>query len=304
MTGQRARKHISIDLGHCREWSLQQANPESTIFTRCLEADEVESIKEAIGFCRKNVLSPTYRLLYGAYSSWRLAVDTSSKSDARHQLPALSESLLGSLIGWLLIWRLIIDQSDHEMSQRFGKNSDERAKLKQAKRDAYDQHQGYRLAEALRNRVQHQEMPPLNLSHSNRLDSSSGNVVTEISYGFPVSWLLDSDKCPRTLREEFASTPDAIISAPAMADDAMVGMQSVLLTLAVINIPEFTRHVNRLRKLFSEVHPGVPVLLHPGDNPEVSVQIKMQRMDDLLMIVRDAPVGEPYGHSQKAIEAG
>ena len=70
MLRQRAPKHISIDLGRCQEWS-QQANREGIVFIRWLDAGEVESINAAIGFCRKNVLSPTYRLLYGAYSSWQ-----------------------------------------------------------------------------------------------------------------------------------------------------------------------------------------------------------------------------------------
>jgi hypothetical protein len=46
---------------------------------------------------------------------------------------AIADELQSAFVGWLLIWRLIIDQADHDITERFGENSSERSMLRQAR---------------------------------------------------------------------------------------------------------------------------------------------------------------------------
>jgi hypothetical protein len=211
---------------------------------------------------------------------------------------AIADELQSAFVGWLLIWRLIIDQADHDISERFGANSNERSLLRQARSNAYDNHQGYLVVEATRNLVQHREMPPFNFNQSSGLDPQSGQITRTFEVTFPVSWLLDSPKCPATIKNDFNQKPTEILRVTDIVDDAMAGFQKVLLILVGINQPELAEHTNLLRSIFSEVHSGQPVLIGPQRPPAgvrvQGIQIKMARIDDLLPLVRDAPVGDPY----------
>ena len=219
---------ITFDLEGCTEWSLQSAHSDRLRFIRCMDDAEAESIRSAASFCRRYVIMPFYRLLYSSHRVWQQTVARLSEFNKDEMVPASVDDLLGALVGWLLVWRLIIDQTAHDVSSRFGKESNEFRTLKQAKSDAYDSHQGYRLAEAIRNMVQHQELPPFNLSKSEGADPGTGDVISEVSLILPVSWLLDSPKCPARIKAEFESDPDYGLDLIDVIEDAMAGMGSVL----------------------------------------------------------------------------
>ena len=86
----------------------------------------------------------------------------------------ISEELLGAFVGWLLIWRLIVDQAEHDLSSRFGDNSSQLASFRLARKNAYDSSSAYRVVEALRNLIQHREMPSLTLNRNEALDHGTG----------------------------------------------------------------------------------------------------------------------------------
>jgi len=141
-------------------------------------------------------------------------------------------------------------------------------------------------------------MPPFNFNQNSGLDPQSGQITRTFEVTFPVSWLLDSPKCPATIKREFEQRTTEALRVTNIVDDAMAGFQKVLLALVGINQPELAEHTNLLRDIFSEAHPGLPVLIGPQRVPaEASIQgiqIQMARIDDLLPLVRDAPVGDPY----------
>src|SRR6266705_4309051 len=56
-------------------------------------------------------------------------------------------------VNLLSSFRLYLDQSDHNISQIFGKDSNELKSVKKFKFELYDAHFGYRLIESLRNHV-------------------------------------------------------------------------------------------------------------------------------------------------------
>lgn len=151
-------KRIPLSLGGCPGWSLQKAEDATTVFVRCMDDEEAERISEAAGFCRRHALSSIYRLFFSSYSIWQQILADTASPDVTDLFP-IADELIAALVGWLLIWRLIEDQVDYDISRRFGKQSERLARIRQSRRDAYDAHQGYRLVEAIRNAVQHRELP-------------------------------------------------------------------------------------------------------------------------------------------------
>lgn len=188
-------KTIRFDVGGNDGWSLQRANGDSAIFIRTLDDAEVEKIDAAAAFCREHVISPVYRLLASSHQVWKQTYDRVAEAKREELSPALSGELLGALAGWLLTWRLILDQSAHNISQRFGRESAQFADFRATANRAYDSSQAYRVVEALRNEVQHREMPPLEVRRTKTLDRTTGQIAETFSCKFPVSYLLESEKC-------------------------------------------------------------------------------------------------------------
>jgi hypothetical protein len=296
----REPRTFTIDMGGCWGWTLQRGNPDSTEFIRCVDDNEFKRIMNAVAFCRRYVLRSPARLLVSSHQVWRNIV--SKMSDHRetpHLSPELYDELESAFIGWLLIWRLVFDQLDHNVSTRFGRESRERLMLKSARSNAYDTRQGYRVVEAMRNLVQHRDMLPLNVSKTGRLDRQSGKAVRGVEFTFPVSWLLESSKCPAKVKAEFKDTPMRVLDMIDIADDAMAGFQEVFVTIIKINRLELLESINLLRQIFGQAHPGLPILLRmkrPDAGARIydGTQVQMERIDDLLRVVREAPFGEPY----------
>jgi len=70
------------------------------------------------------------------------------------------------LVNLLSAGRLYIDQVKHDVSELFGSDSEQLGELKKAFAKQYDAHLGYRVLEALRNHVQHRNLPVYHLGYS------------------------------------------------------------------------------------------------------------------------------------------
>ena len=287
---------LTIDVGGCEGWTLQRADSTTTTSIRPVDGDEVERIDRAVEFCRRYVISPPYRLLTSSHRVWQQTYARAIEVEREDFNPSLTEDLLGALVGWLLIWRLTLDQAAHDLSERFGRESVQLASFRAATRAAYDSSQAYRIVEALRNIVQHREMPPILLTRSNRLDVASGLPVAVTLCKFPASYLLRSPKCPATVRAELSLTPNAEFELSNVVDDAMTAMMTVLLELARISVPEMIEHVRYLRMLFSETDPVPPLLLRvlrpTADDTVGGFDVQMKHLLDLAYVVQNAPLGQ------------
>jgi hypothetical protein len=288
----RPRPKIKIDLGRCPGWTLQSAGA-TTTFVRCVDADEAEQIKVAASFCRKHATMPTYRLLNSSYRVWRQTFDRVANAKKGEWQPALMEELLGAFTGWLLIWRLVLDQAAHDLSSRFGKSSEQLTRFRLATSAAYDTSIAYRVVDALRGLVQHRAMPSLLMNRTEELDRTTGQQVTKVSCRFPVSDLLNSPKCPATVKRDFRDKPEAELELPAFIDEAMTAMNSVLVELVRISVPELTTYISQLRKVFEEAS-GMPMLLRakqpsPGSRAD-GLNIEMEPLHDLQFLVQNAPI--------------
>lgn len=287
---------LKIDLGHCAEWTLQSASPTTTNFVRCVSTAEAEQIKAAVGFCRKYGTMPTHRLLGSSFRVWQETFQRVASAKRGEWSPEISEELLGAFVGWLLIWRLIVDQAEHDLSSRFGDNSSQLASFRLARKNAYDSSSAYRVVEALRNLIQHREMPSLTLNRNEALDHGTGQRQKKISYSFPVADLLRSPKCPATIKKQFKDTPDLELDLPTIVDQAMAAIKQVLLELVMISLPELNVHVTHLRTIFTEAS-GMPLLLRAkqpaaGSSRPGGVDFEMVQLHDLQFLVQNFPMPE------------
>lgn len=82
----------------------------------------------------------------------------------------------------------------------------------------------YRVVEAMRNLVQHREMPLLYLTRTKERDGATGQPVTKVYYSFPVSDLLNSPKYLATVKNEFRNTPEMELEFPVIVDEAMAAI--------------------------------------------------------------------------------
>lgn len=286
------RPKIKIDLGNCPSWTLQSAGA-TTTFVRCVDTDEAEQIKAAASFCRKYATMPNYRLLNSAYRVWQQTLDRAANVQRGQWQPALIEELMGAFVGWLLIWRLILDQAPHDLSSRFGKGSEQLAKFRLVRITAYDNSGAYRVVEALRDLVQHREMPSLQLRRVEELDRATGQRVSTVYCRFPVSDLLNSPKCPATIKKDFRDNPEAELDLPAIIAEAMAAMNSVLLQLVKISLPELNTYISQLRKIFAEAS-GMPLLLRTrqpsAGSKAVGLNFDMEPLHDLQFLIQNAPI--------------
>lgn len=116
---------------------------------------------------------------------------TNKFESLQHRL-VLARRLTNVLTGF----RLYVDQTDHALSNIFGNTSGELQAVKQFKSKLYDTHFGYRFLEALRNHVQHCDLP-----------------VETITYN---TKLVDRERAPQV---QFSIIPKASLEALAQNND-------------------------------------------------------------------------------------
>lgn len=146
--------------------------------------------------------------------------------------------------------------------------------------------------EALRNFVQHRGMPSLVFNRIERLDPSTGQKTSEVSYRFPVSDLLNWPKCPATIKNEFRSNPDLDLNLPQVIDGAMEAINPVLLEWIKTTVPGLVTHVNVLKGIFAETS-GTPLLLRAtpplAGGRTMGTNLEMVPLHDLQFLVQNCP---------------
>lgn len=171
------------------------------------------------------------------------------------------------LMSFLLVWRMALDQLASATSSRHGKESIEWRAYQAGRKAAYDTYFGYRVVEAMRNRLQHQDMPPLTqaLERCPYTCERCGkeHVDLHLSITMKAQWLLESASCPRTLKRDLEDPANAVIDIREAVKQSMRGFDDLIYTL-LMSDSEAPELLALLAGIFDETAPDVPIIVKTG----------------------------------------
>ncbi|MEV4057078.1 hypothetical protein AB0J55_38230 [Amycolatopsis sp. NPDC049688] len=267
---------------------LQKRTADSNVHIETLRPvteDEERSIRDALLYCRTYAARLSTRLVVGAKSNFDEVAGRLNQHLHGDEVRQTSEELSASLVALALIWRLCLDQLRHDISDRFGKDSEQLNKFALATNRAYDEHFGYRLIEGLRNYVAHRAMPPISGNVEQKRGNSPGEVIITATITLAKAPLLESGKMPKTLKNDLEAYPESDIPLPETIDDGMVGFQKVNDVVFEIDRPQLENHLTRLRNLILETQPDVPALVDFTTTPTGGKFSDFIRFDDLFWLL-------------------
>ena len=279
---------MNVEIDPTDPVTLHRASSDRLERVRGMSDAEARRIDAAIAFVRRYSQGDPFGLLVAAHEAFELTLKQLDNPSGGQLNPLLVRQINSALVSWILLWRFTIDNWKHDIERRFGKLSAECTGLIESLNSAYDSHPGYRVAEGMRNLVQHQEMPPLNVTRNHRRESD-GNLRVESTLVVLASWFLDWRKCPAMLKRDLRAQTDKPVDIQVAVHDAMDGLTDVARKRAAIDGPELSSHLALLRSISAETAPGVPVLTVTQGDPGVGYNIRMTRLDDLIPLIYYSP---------------
>lgn len=114
------------------------------------------------------------------------------------------------IVNFLTTARLYVDQVAHDLSELYEKGSSQYQTFKDAKAAAYDNVQGYRVMEMLRNYVQHKSLPTHSISFPSSLNQAvePRTIIYSVVPGLAISELQDDPKLKKKLVHELEAIAD------------------------------------------------------------------------------------------------
>jgi hypothetical protein len=226
-------------------------------YVRLLRDDEYTFIERGDRYFRGGLARPPVAALSTAYDNWQGRFSW-AEGWAR-ELGPMPESLISEpLVAFLLTWRMTLDQLASGVSDRFGSNSLQWEALTTARHRAYDRSSSYRVVEFMRNRVQHQQMPPISCS---RIRSPEGDRP-RLAVTVPAAWLLESSNCPRLLRADLTRSKITTIDMNSVISEAFQAFEDVLRALFLVEDTCAPRYLEAYQELAEETAPAAPVVAH------------------------------------------
>jgi hypothetical protein len=257
--------------------------------------------------------SAAVRAAWSFFASWRFRSEIEPLLDAyQHWLNSLNLALgsarLGSrgnnsiaenaLISFLLVWRMTLDQLANATSSRFGKDSKQWHAYQAGRKIAYDTYFGYRVVEAMRNQVQHQERPALTQEFKNYSyiceRCSKEHADLDLSITMHADWLLKSGQCPRVLKTELEHPANAIIEIREAIRESMQGFDDLLYTL-LMSDDKAQEHLAVLLQVFSEASPDVPFLVKSWKDESGESQATIVTPSDMDWVIARAAASPNNG---------
>jgi hypothetical protein len=238
-------------------------------YIRALTQAEFELVLDAAKFAQSVGSPQEARPLYESYKAWQAVIGAGSSSLPRP--PAyLHKLMVDGLVPFLLTWRMTLDHLSRSTSQQFGKESEQWKGLEAARRRAYDTYL-----------VQHQERPPLAVhrtTHPYVCERCGKEHATyDVSVEIPAQWLLDSDKCPRILKQDLASRPGDLLDMKVLTAQAMEGIKDILYA----RLTTYDRAVEQITAL-------VDAFRQAGPEPGLAVNTSVRTLSHLSWIIERA----------------
>lgn len=227
--------------------------------------------------------------LFDAYGAWRDTPKSVSDFTRLGPLHLYAGAVGERLMSFLLVWRMALDHLAKDTSSRFGKDSKQWEAFEASRKQAHKSHFGYRVVDAMRNLVQHQEKPPLAYSllrspcTCDRCDGQHEDLDLEVRLS--KDWLL-SNQCPRMLKQDLIAMERNDIDVRVAVDGSMAGIEDILYAMAMVN-DEALGHLARLVAIFGETEPHIPLIVEwtADDKP---VKASLRPLDGLAWVMTRA----------------
>jgi hypothetical protein len=224
-------------------------------YLRPLRDGEYAFIERGDRYFRDGLARPPVSALSTAYNNWQGRFSW-AEGWAR-DLGPMPESLISEpLVAFLLTWRMTLDQLASDVSDRFGRDSFQWKTLSTARRRAYDRSSSYRVVEFMRNRVQHQQMPPISHSRNRSLEGDRPGLAVTV----PAAWLLESSNCPRLLRADLTRSTITTIDMNSVISEAFQAFEDVLRALLLVEDARAPRYLEAYQGLAEETAPAAPAI--------------------------------------------
>lgn len=225
-------------------------------YVRPLHDGEHTIIEHGNLYFRDGLARPAVAALRAAYDNWRARF--SMVED--WTLGPLPGSMISEpLVSFLLTWRMTVDQLASEVSERFGKDSPQWEALTTARHRAYDGSSAYRIVEFMRNRVQHDQMPPITRSRTRPPAGGRPRLAITV----PGTWLLESPNCPRLLRTDLTRTTVRALDMNLIISESFQAFEDVLCILLLTENSRAPLYLETFQRMAEETAPAAPtIVLH------------------------------------------
>jgi hypothetical protein len=147
-----------------------------------------------------------------------------------------------------------LDQLNHQVSSTYGKASKEQASLKKKISDEYDSTRGYRVLDALRNFVQHHDLPVFLLQlGASRKDITSKSKRT-ITPSLSVERLKDDKRFKKSVIKELETLGDTVDLKPLIREsmEAFGRIHSSVRDSWADDVARWDKTILELRKLHQD----------------------------------------------------
>jgi hypothetical protein len=150
-------------------WQLAQLGPDSVRAVRNLDAEESDRLNRAVYTLRDHIKGQPTRLLVSAEAMLVQAIEALPvPGDTPDGGPEVLDLIALPMVSWLLMWRLQRENLTADVRTKL-RDQPERCKdFERIKRDVFDTNPSYRLAEGLRDYVQHYASPPITIQRGAR----------------------------------------------------------------------------------------------------------------------------------------
>ena len=178
---------FSVDGTH-DGWQLAQFSPDAVRAVRNLDADESHRLNGAVYTLRDHIKGQPTRMLASAEASLVQAIEVLPvPGDGPDGGPEMIDLIVLPMVSWLLMWRLQRENLTADVRTKRRDQPQCCEEFEQVRHDVFDSNPSYRLAEGLRDYVQH---------YASRSPSSGGRIgnPTGRSNGSPGS-ACTSSRC-------------------------------------------------------------------------------------------------------------
>lgn len=209
---------------------------------------------------------PEIRQLYDAYNQWRgmLSMASGSLAPRGHVPGPVAKKVTDGLITYLLVWRMALDQFKKATLEAFGRRSKQFQVHEETIRLIQASNPHYRAASIMRNRVQHQDRPPLTQlveHHPYRCDQcGEDHATSSLSVTMPEDWLRTSESRPGSSPDKVGESVGDVIDIQKTVDESLQCFGDLVFAV-VMSRDDAPGYLTALAGVFAEATPHRPLLV-------------------------------------------